>query len=104
MGRYDHFCVAGFVLCGRSVFIHADRAYRIERYRSIYKTTEEEAAKTVTRCDKERANYFRNYTGCDMTDAQNYNLAIDTSQLPHLDDAVALILRYVELRRGGCAT
>jgi len=82
-----------------SVFIHADRAFRVERYRTIYKTTEEDAAKIVARCDKERANYFRNYTGCDMTDAQNYDLAIDTSQLKHLDDAVALILRYVELQQ-----
>lgn len=82
-----------------SVFLYADRAFRVERYRMIYKTTEEEAEKTVARCDKERGNYFRNYTGHEMTDAQNFDLSIDTSRLKHLDDAVALILDYVKLRQ-----
>jgi len=82
-----------------SVFLHAPLDFRIARYQSVYRSTTEEAEKVVRQCDRERANYCRHFTGCDLVDARNYDLSIDTSRLDHLDQAVALILRYVACNR-----
>ena len=82
-----------------SVFLHADRAYRVARYAERYHATGPEADKAVTKFDKQRAEYCRLFTGCDSTDARNYDLSIDTSRLDNLDQAVDLITSYVGLRR-----
>ena len=82
-----------------SVFLHADRAYRVTRYAERYHATGLEADKAVAKLDKQRAEYCRLFTGCDSADARNYDLSIDTSRLENLDQAVALIVGYVGLRK-----
>jgi len=81
-----------------SIFLHASREFRVKRYAELYQATQEDAEKTLTRCDKERAHYCRNFTGCDHADAQNYDLSIDTSRLETLDKAVDVIMAYLQAR------
>ena len=81
-----------------SVFLHAASEFRLARYSTLYKATEQDAEKTLAKGDKSRAQYFRNFTGCVHEDARNYDLAIDTSRLDNLDQAVDVILAYLETR------
>jgi cytidylate kinase len=61
------------------VFVHAPRAWRIERVREGYSLAEAEAREMVLRSDKRRADFVRELRGCSWTDACLYDLTIDTS-------------------------
>jgi CMP/dCMP kinase len=75
-----------------SLYLHSDRAFRIERVKSIYNVTEAEAAKMITRSDKNRAQYFKTFTGKEWTDARQYDLAIDTGKMG-LNNVVGLLIK-----------
>jgi cytidylate kinase len=63
-----------------SIFIHANREFRIKRIIDIYKVgSVEEANKTIDRVDEERRLYIKNNTGLDWLDANNYKFCFDSS-------------------------
>lgn len=55
--------------------------------------------KKLDEVENERKNYYAFYTGKTWGDPRNYDLVINTSQLP-LEKTAALIIDYVNLRQG----
>jgi cytidylate kinase len=63
-----------------SVFIHANREFRIKRIIDIYRVASfDEANKIIDRVDEERRLYIKNNTGLDWLDANNYKFCFDSS-------------------------
>jgi len=80
-----------------SVFLHADKEFRIKRIQELYNVQNDEATEMVEKSDKERAAYCKTFTHKEWMNASNYDLSIDTGKIP-LEQAVELILKYIELR------
>lgn len=86
-----------------SVYVHADRAYRIGRMASRYNVTDPAAAAAlIDRTDREREEFIRRMAGVSWSDARNYDLCVNMSRLG-LDQAEELVLRCIEQRRGSLA-
>ena len=62
----------------------------------IYGVSVKEAVKIIEKTDKERSDYYRHYTGRDWTNAKNYNLCLDTSDMSY-DKCVDIIKGYIKL-------
>lgn len=61
------------------IFISAPEEYRIKRIMEVYGDSEAEAKKNVRRSDNARAAYYKNISGQEWGDCQNYDLCIDSS-------------------------
>ena len=79
-----------------SVFLHANKEFRIKRIGKIYNLPNDEATEMVEKSDKERAAYCKTFTHKEWMNASNYDLSIDTSKVT-LEQAVELILHYIKL-------
>lgn len=63
-----------------SIFIHANREFRIKRITDIYRVGNvDEANKIIDRVDEERRLYIKNNTDLDWLDANNYKFCFDSS-------------------------
>ncbi|MBJ6725196.1 cytidylate kinase-like family protein [Geomesophilobacter sediminis] len=83
-----------------SVFLHADKQYRIKRLMEIHGiATPELARATLEESDRIRRTYVERMIDTDWTDARNYHLCIDTAVVG-LEGTVELILRHVEAKTG----
>lgn len=85
---------ADYILEGEdnlSVFIHAPIEYRKEEIAKRYKISGEEALSKLNQIDKKRKVYYNHYTSKKWGDAENYNLAIDSSRITH-DKIVDIII------------
>jgi CMP/dCMP kinase len=78
-----------------SLYLHGDRAFRVERVMKMYNVTREEAAKMIAQSDKDRSQYYKTFTGKEWIDARQYDLAINPGKLG-LDNTVEYILKYLE--------
>ncbi len=78
-----------------SFFIYADNAFRQQRAKVQYAGY---TLKDLDAEEKHRAQYYAYYTGRTWGDPQNYDLMINTSNLP-LEAAANLILSYIEMRQ-----
>jgi cytidylate kinase len=78
-----------------SVYLHANKAFRISRIQELYKVSEKEAEKMINRSDKERANYNQTFSGIEWTDVRQYDLCIDVSKIG-IEGAISLILKSIE--------
>lgn len=74
-----------------NVFVHADKAARIQRIVGLGHCEERKAPDFVTKKDKQRANYYNFYSNNRWDDLQNYDLTIDTSRFT-VDQAVDMII------------
>lgn len=64
-----------------TLFVHADKPYRINRIKAELNTNEAMATKAIEKRDTERMNYSRKFTQQEWNDAQHYDLTIDSSHL-----------------------
>ena len=78
------------------VFIHAPEAYRVRRVMEVYGDTLEEAQRNIRRSDNARAAYYKNISGEEWGDANNYELCVDSSI--GLAATVNVIMAYLEAR------
>jgi cytidylate kinase len=84
--------------CVVSVFLHAPKAWRVDRVKQIYELTDEAAAqRMVNESDRARARFIKAMAGCDWTDVHNYDVAIDTAALG-FDAAVDIIIAAMNAR------
>jgi len=79
------------------VFVYADRPARLKRIAEEYGVSEAAAESQLTRTDKARANYYRNFTGETWGSPANHDLCINTT-LIGTDGAVELICAYLKQR------
>jgi cytidylate kinase len=64
------------------VFIHAPREFRIKRVMKVDNVTDmREARAKVEESDQRRARFIREMIGVEWTDAENYDLSIDSSTI-----------------------
>lgn len=78
-----------------SIFLHADIRFRGGRLREIYDFPKEEIDKMIARSDMERAHYHHKLTGKEWSDANQYDLCIDSGRTG-IENTVNLILQYLE--------
>ena len=59
--------------------------------------TGKELERFIAKTDKERADYYKYYTGREWTDARNYDLCLDSSKLG-FERCVEEIIAYMNVR------
>jgi cytidylate kinase len=65
-----------------SIFIHANREFRIKRIIDVYKVkNEDDAVKLIDKVDEQRRVYTKDVTGFDWFDLKNYKMTFDSSFL-----------------------
>ena len=80
-----------------SVFIHADMNARIRRIARIYDLTDAKAKERIVKTDKQRASYYNYYSNKKWSDADSYNICLDSSVLG-IDGTAEAIARLVEIK------
>ena len=80
-----------------SVFIHADMNARIRRIARIYDLTDAKAKERIMKTDKQRASYYNYYSNKKWSDADSYNICLDSSVLG-IDGTAEAIERLVEIK------
>ena len=83
-----------------NVFIHADKAARVQRAVQKYNIPENKAAETLTKKDKQRAAYFNFYANKRWDDLDNYDLVLNSSTLG-IDNTVDLIVSAAAMYHQG---
>ena len=91
---------ADFILSGRrdvvKVFVYSNMETAVKNVVDMYGVSEKEAQKIIERTDKERSEYYRHYTGRDWTNAKNYNICLDTSDMDYRK-CIEIIKSYLKL-------
>lgn len=90
IGRCADYILREFPHC-LNVFIHADKAARVERIVSKNLCEAKKAPDFITKKDKQRANYYNFYSNNRWDDLSNYDLTLDTSKFT-VEQAVELVL------------
>ncbi len=80
-----------------SVFVHAPEKYCIEQARKKLSMSDKEVRRYIQKTDRERADYYKHYTGREWTDARNYDLCLDSSKLG-LERCIEEIKSYMKVR------
>jgi cytidylate kinase len=75
-----------------NVFIHAEKAYRLQRAIQDYQVPENKAADTLVKKDKQRANYYNFYANQKWDNLDNYDLVLCSSSLG-IDNTAELIVK-----------
>lgn len=92
---------ANFVLADKpnvvSVFVHAPADYCLEQARERTAKSVGDLSKYIARTDKLRGDYYRYHTGCEWSDARNYDLCLDSSKLG-FEGCVEAIEAYIKVR------
>lgn len=67
-----------------NVFLYADMEHRVKRAREMQENADvkdENLAKVIGKKDSLRKTYYKEYTGKELGDYKNYNIALDTGTL-----------------------
>lgn len=80
-----------------SVFLHADRDFRVRRIQEVYDVSPSQAEDLIDESDRNRYHYLRNLTHTNMTDALQFHLCLDTSALG-LSCAEQVIIESLQAR------
>ena len=80
-----------------SVFIHGPKDFCMQEAAKKINLTGKELERFITKTDKERADYYKYYTGREWTDARNYDLCLDSSKLG-FERCVDEIIAYMNVR------
>lgn len=80
-----------------SIFIHADMDARIRRIARIYDLTDAKAKERIMKTDKQRSSYYNYYSNKKWSDADSYNICLDSSVLG-IDGTAEAIERLVEIK------
>lgn len=68
----------------------------IEREKSLSSLSEKEIIKKIHKIDKNRAEYYKYYTGSEWNDARNYDLCLNTSSMSY-EQLIAVVKSYIEI-------
>ena len=80
-----------------SVFIHGPKDFCMQEAAKKINLTGKELERFITKTDKERADYYKYYTGREWTDARNYDLCLDSSKLG-FERCVEELIAYMNVR------
>ena len=80
-----------------SVFIHADLDSRIRRIARIYDLPDNKAKDLILKTDKKRASYYNYYTNKKWSDAESYELCLNSGELG-VNGTAEVIEQYIALK------
>lgn len=80
-----------------SVFIHGPKDFCMQEAAKKINLTGKELERFIAKTDKERADYYKYYTGREWTDARNYDLCLNSSKLG-FERCVEEIIAYMNVR------
>ena len=80
-----------------TVFIHADLNARIRRIARIYDLTDAKAKDLIVKTDKKRASYYNYYTNKKWSDAESYELCVNSGELG-VEGTAKMIEQYVMMK------
>ena len=80
-----------------SVFIHADLDARIRRIARIYDLTDAKAKDRSRKTDKQRSSYYNYYTNQKWSNADSYELCLNSAELG-IEGTAKVIEHYVMLK------
>ena len=78
------------------VFVHAPLDHCIDVVSNLSSMTRKEIEQYILKTDKNRADYYKYYTGREWNDARNYDLCINTKELS-FDKGVKVIEAYKDI-------
>ncbi|WP_051259811.1 cytidylate kinase-like family protein [Peptoniphilus mikwangii] len=81
-----------------SVFITADKEYRIERIMQKYNIDREKAIYTMNKKDTRRKNHYNKFTNGSWGNAFEYDLTINSSKFSN-EDVAKIIIKSSELKK-----
>lgn len=64
------------------VYLYASVQNRLQRAQTLAENDGMNLEKYIEKRDKLRRTYYKKYTGCDMGNASNYNICLDTGRIP----------------------
>ena len=64
-----------------SIYLHAPLDNRLKRAEELKENGEEKLEKFVDERDSQRRVYYKQYTGCEITDASNYTFCVDVGKV-----------------------
>lgn len=79
------------------LFVHAPLDDCIHTLKDMTGKPEKEIEKQILSIDKHRAEYYKYYTGRNWTDASNYDLCLNSSQLG-FQKCVEIVKAYLDIR------
>ena len=83
-----------------SIFLHANKEFKKTMIEDVYNfTNTDNIEKEMKRVDKQRSNYYTNYSGLKWKDISQYDLIINTGELG-IENTVKLIQTYVQMKYG----
>ena len=80
-----------------SVFIHADLDPRIRRIARLYDLTDAKAKDRILKTDKQRSSYYNYYTNKKWSNADSYELCLNSAELG-IEGTAKAIEQYVILK------
>lgn len=80
-----------------SIFLHADKDFRVKRLMEIYKVTEKKARELIKESDKDRLHYYNMLSGNNWFEALQYDLCIDTGKM-NFDTIEEVIMQCIKSR------
>lgn len=83
-----------------TVFIHADLNARIRRIARIYDLTDAKAKDLIQKTDKQRSSYYNYYTNKKWSDAESYDVCLDSSVLG-IEGTAEAIKQLVAIKESG---
>ena len=82
-----------------SIFLHGSFEFRKKRIQKIYRISEKTAADLINKSDIQRTHYHKTFTQKQWTDANQYDISMDTSKIG-ISKSIELILKYLDIH--GC--
>lgn len=79
------------------IFVHAPHESCIETVMELNSLSRKEAEKLILTTDKNRAEYYKYYTGREWDNAMNYDLCLNSSELG-FEKCVELVKSYIDIR------
>lgn len=78
-------------------FIYADSSARVQNIMERNGVSEKEACSAISKADKRRANYYNFYTNHSWGNVENYDLALNVTNLSK-EDAAELLIDFIKLK------
>ena len=78
-----------------SIYVCADKEDRIRRIMKIENLPYEDAKAEIEQTDRERSEYYHEYTGKAWGDVNNYHMILNTSDLG-VENCAGILLKYFE--------
>ncbi len=81
-----------------SIYLHASVEDRLERAQKRLAGIDVKPEKFIEKCDSQRRTFYKQYTGCEISDANNYTFCFDVGKvdIPVCADIVINLLERSE--------